>query len=222
MNKFKKRLQNIGLSSKKEMIILIILNIIIISISIVVFSYIKKPIIFAFLLLIDVGMNFVYLNRYKNMESNIEISLHDEFISLLPFYKTYISNGFNVYKAFQELIPFSSEQLKERIEKMVADIDEDKSIKPYINFAKKFKDNEIEQLLICIYQMVDDGNNEKYVNQFEIIFSKLRDEKYKSIIERKDKSLSSMSVFPLIGSALQIVMITFGILSTIGDMINGI
>lgn len=222
MNKFKKRLQNIGLSYKKEMIILIILNIIIISISIVVFSYIKKPIIFAFLLLIDVGMNFVYLNRYKNMESNIEISLHDEFISLLPFYKTYISNGFNVYKAFQELIPFSSEQLKERIEKMVADIDEDKSIKPYINFAKKFKDNEIEQLLICIYQMVDDGNNEKYVNQFEIIFSKLRDEKYKSIIERKDKSLSSMSVFPLIGSALQIVMITFGILSTIGDMINGI
>lgn len=222
MNKFKKRLQNIGLSYKKEMIILIILNIIIISISIVVFSYIKKPIIFAFLLLIDVGMNFVYLNRYKNMESNMEISLHDEFISLLPFYKTYISNGFNVYKAFQELIPFSSEQLKERIEKMITDIDEDKSIKPYINFAKKFKDNEIEQLLICIYQMVDDGNNEKYVNQFEIIFSKLRDEKYKSIIERKDKSLSSMSVFPLIGSALQIVMITFGILSTIGDMINGI
>ncbi|HBF68317.1 MAG TPA: hypothetical protein DDW20_03235 [Firmicutes bacterium] len=222
MNKFKKRLQNIGLSYKKEMAILITLNIIILSISVVLFSYIKKPIIFAFLLLIDVGMNFVYLSRYKNMESNMEISLHDEFISLLPFYKTYISNGFNVYKAFQELIPFSSEQLKERIEKMITDIDEDKSIKPYINFAKKFKDNEIEQLLICIYQMVDDGNNEKYVNQFEIIFSKLRDEKYKNIIERKDKSLSSMSVFPLIGSALQIVMITFGILSTIGDMINGI
>lgn len=222
MNKFKKRLQNIGLSYKKEMTILIILNIVMLSFSIAAFLYIKNPIIFAFLLLIDGGMNFVYLSRYKNMELNIESSLHDEFVSLLPFYKTYISNGFNVYKAFQELLPFSSEELKERIEKMIEDIDEDKSIKPYINFAKRFKDNEIEQLLICIYQMVDDGNNEKYVNQFEIIFSKLRDEKYKNIIERKDKSLSSLSIFPLIGSALQIVMITFGILSTIGEMINGI
>lgn len=222
MNKFKKRLQNIGLSYKKEMTILIILNIVMLSFSIAAFLYIKNPIIFAFLLLIDGGMNFVYLSRYKNMELNIESSLHDEFVSLLPFYKTYISNGFNVYKAFQELLPFSSEELKERIEKMIEDIDEDKSIKPYINFAKRFKDNEIEQLLICIYQMVDDGNNEKYVNQFEIIFSRLRDEKYKNIIERKDKSLSSLSIFPLIGSALQIVMITFGILSTIGEMINGI
>lgn len=222
MNKFKKRLQNIGLSYKKEMTILIILNIVMLSFSIAAFLYIKNPIIFAFLLLIDGGMNFVYLSRYKNLELNIENSLHDEFVSLLPFYKTYISNGFNVYKAFQELLPFSSEELKERIEKMIEDIDEDKSIKPYINFAKRFKDNEIEQLLICIYQMVDDGNNEKYVNQFEIIFSKLRDEKYKNIIERKDKSLSSLSIFPLIGSALQIVMITFGILSTIGEMINGI
>lgn len=222
MNKLKKRIENIGLSFKKEITILIIINLVLISCSIACFILFKQAMILAFLLFAIILLNYFYLSRYKNIENNVEIKIKDEFVSLLPFFKTYINNGFNIYNTFVEIKNFSSERLSERITSLIAEIDVDKTIKPYHSFAKKFNDNEIEQLMICVYQMVDDGNNERYINQFETIFSKLRDEKYQNNIESKDKSLSSMSVFPLIGSALLIVMITFGILSTIGDLINGI
>ena len=222
MSKLKRNIEKVGLSFKKEIICLIILNLVFVLLGVVIFLFCKQPIVIAFVLIFDIGVNYIYLSRYKKIEKDIENYIHDEFISLLPFFKVYISNGFTIYSTFEELISFSSQKLGERFKNLLNDVDQNKTIKPYLDFASNFKDKEIEQLLICIFQMVDDGNNEKYLNQFEIIFSKLRDEQYKNNLDNKSNSLSSLSIFPLIGSGLQIVMITFGVLSTIGDMINGI
>lgn len=222
MSKLKKNIEKVGLSFKKEIICLIVLNLVFVLLGVIIFLFYKQPIVIAFILILDIGVNYIYLSRYKKIEKDIEKCIHDEFITLLPFFKVYISNGFTIYSTFEELISFSSQKLGERIKNFLSDVDQNKTIKPYLDFASYFKDKEIEQLLICIFQMVDDGNNEKYLNQFEIIFSKIKDEQYKNNLDSKSNSLSSLSIFPLIGSGLQIVMITFGILSTIGDMINGI
>ena len=80
----------------------------------------------------------------------------------------------------------------------------------------------IEQLMISIYQMIDEGNDSPYLMQFETIFSKLRDELYASIIEKRNKELGNMSLFPLLGSSLLIIMISFGVMEVIGGMISGL
>ena len=46
----------------------------------------------------------------------------------------------NVYTSLKEVSSFVSIKLKERFDQLIIDIDEDKSVEPFIKFAKKFKD----------------------------------------------------------------------------------
>ena len=74
--------------------------------------------------------------------------------------------------------------------------------------------------MLSIYQMVDQGENSEQLMQFNIIFDELSKSRNKEMVEQKDKSLSSMSTFPLIGAGMITVTLTISILSILGDLIN--
>ena len=77
-------------------------------------------------------------------------------------------------------------------------------------------------MMVSIYQMIDDGSNSAYLSQFELIFDKFSTILHESELQNKDRKLASMSYGPLIGSAFLIILITVGIVSVIGGMLNGI
>ena len=222
MNKLKAKIELAGLSFKKEIIIFIILNISSISISLFAILYFKNPIFLAFALFLLIILDYYYLSRYSSILKINNGEITTEFVSLLPFFRTYLKNHYSIYQALKELVSFSSDRLADRLNKLIGDIDEDKSITPFINFANQFDSSNIEQLMISIYQMIDEGNDSPYLLQFESIFSKLSDNLYLSIIEKRNKELGNLSIFPLIGSSLLIVMISFGVMEVIGGMINGL
>ena len=68
--------------------------------------------------------------------------------------------------------------------------------------------------------MVDQGENSEQLLQFSIVFDELAKNRNKEIIEQKEKSLSNMSTFPLIGAGLITISLTISILSILGDLIN--
>ena len=222
MNKLRNLIESLGLNYKNQILFFILINVITIIAGIVAFIFFRNPVVISFILVFIVLIDYVYLSRYKTLQKTKNLEVTSEFISLLPFFKTYIQNGFSVYQTFRNLIPFCDNDLQERITLLIEDMDKDKSVTPFVEFAKKFNSTIIEQLSLTIFQMIDEGNDSTHFLQFEAIFSKLIDDEYKNELTKKSNSLGSMTSFPLIGSGLLIVMITFGILSVIGDMINGI
>lgn len=221
MNKLKARIESVGLSFKREIILLAVFNISLLIGGILFYVFSKNAIAIAFTIFALALLNYFYLSRYKSIELRREDETRNEFISLLSFFKTFIKNDFSVYQCFKEITNFTSGILLERINKLIEEIDKDKSIAPFMSFAKQFHSMQIEQLMLCLYQMVDEGTSLAYLSQFELLFSKLRDESIKSELDNKYKSLSTTTIFPLIGSAMLIVMITFGIVEVIGDALNG-
>ena len=119
-----------------------------------------------------------------------------------------------------QLIPYCTDWMKEKIETLLHEIDEDKTVQPYINFANSFQSLSIHSLMLSIYQMVDQGENSEQLLQFSIVFDELSRNRNKEIIEQKDKTLSNMSTFPLVGAALITITLTVSILSILGDLIN--
>ena len=222
MNKIRYNIELAGLSFKKEMIILSALNVAFIGVGIAVVLLLKSPLFIAFVLFFAILIDYLYISRYQLIINSQNNDVGIEFIALLPFFRTYLRNNYSVYQALKELIEFSGPTLQERLSKLIEDMDSDKSVTPFINFASKFSSNNIEQLMISIYQLIDEGNDSPYLVQFESIFSKLRDDYYKTLLEKKEKGLANTTMFPLIGSGLLIVMISFGVIQVIGDMINGL
>lgn len=221
LKRLKFRIESIGLTFKSQVTLFVILNVTLIGAGVGGFLYIRNVVVIAFFLILIVGADYVFLTRYKNIEKANEEALFREWIALVSLFKVYLRNNYNIYSSLKEIANFASPKLLDRLEKLIDRINEDKSVIPFIDFAKEFNSLQIEQLMISIYQMIDEGNDSLRLQQFEIHLNKLRDEMYQDEIELKEKSLNSMNVFPLIGSGLIIVMITFGVISVIGDMVNG-
>ena len=68
--------------------------------------------------------------------------------------------------------------------------------------------------------MVDEGENELHMYQFNSLFQQLSKSQQMELIDSKERSMSSVSSFPLIAAGAIAVLLTFGIISVMGDMIN--
>ena len=220
LKRFDELLDFIGANKKKEIIKILIFNITIIGLFTFLIIYFKQ-IMFIFAGIISlVGLNYFLLTSYSNQKKEILNNRESEFITIIGYFQFFISNSYNVYQAFQSLIAYSSPWMEEQIHCLILEIDNDKSVKPFVNFASKFKNRVANNVMISIYQMVDEGENSNNMLQFNVIFEQLSRNKQRQLVDKKESSLSSLSTFPLVGAGAITVLLTFGIITVMGEMVN--
>ena len=218
-NSFRQTIEFVGLSYKKELIKVILVNLISLIGGAVAFLFTKNivvPIVAAIILGL---MDFFLLTRYGDKKRAILKNRENELIAIISYFEVYIQNNNNVYQSFNQLIPYCSDWMKEKIEELLKQIDEDKTVQPFIDFAHNFQSLSIHSLMLSIYQMVDQGENSEQLIQFNVIFDELAKNRSKEIIDNKEKSLANMSTFPLVGAGLITITLTISILSILGDLI---
>ena len=164
--------------------------------------------------------NYLIFNSYSEKKKAILDEREHEFIAIISYFQFFITNSYNVYQAFQSLVAYASPWMEEQIQSLIIEIDNDKSVKPFINFASKFRNNVASNVMMSIYQMVDEGGNGLHMYQFNSLFQQLSKSQQIELIDNKERSMSSISSFPLIGAGAVAVLLTFGIISVMGDMIS--
>ena len=222
IKKLKKQMLELGLSPKKEIIILLIGDLLLLVAGIVIFILLKQVLYTAISLGLLFMFDLVFLTRYSKQIIAKNTENLQEFAVIFGYFRIFIHNGYSVYSALKEITNFASEHLKKSLQKLIEDIDKDKSVQPFVDFARQFNEIIIEEMMISIYQLIDDGETSEYLNQFELIFDKFSDLLYQKYLRAKDAKLGLLSSAPLIGSCFLIVVLTLGIITIIGDLINGI
>lgn len=221
IQKYKDTIIKLNLSLRRETTFLVIGNIVCLALCAFPFLF-KNVALFAIVGIALFTYNFIFFYRYKSIEEKRNSENLKDFVELFNFFRIYIHNGFSVYSSLKEIKNFANPGLCEKLETLINEIDHDKTVTPYVRFAKGFKELIIEEMMISIYQMVDDGNNSNYLTQFELIFDKFSSLTHEKELINKEKRLSSTSYGPLVGSGVLIILITVGILTIIGGMVNGI
>lgn len=219
-NNLKQTIEFVGLSYKKELVIILAINAIFLIGAVLVFLFLKT---FIYAVLIIIGMmmlDYFLLSRYNDKKKTILKNRENELVSIISYFDVYIRNNSNVYQSFNQLLPYCSNWMKEKIEDLLHEIDEDKSIQPFVNFANNFQNLATHSLMISIYQMVDQGESAEQLTHFNVIFDEISRNRNQEIITQKDKSLSNMSTYPLIGAGLITITLTISILTILGDLIN--
>lgn len=219
-NKLKDTIEFVGLSYTKE-----ILKIVLISLALLICAalmlYFLKNVIYTIMILIAlVVVDYMLLTRYNDKKKMLIKARENELITLITYFEVYIRNKNNVYQSFNLLIPYCSSWMKDKIETLLKEIDSDKSVQPFVNFANNFEQLSSHSLLLSIYQMVDQGESSEQLAQFDVIFDEIARNRHKEMKEQKEKSLSNMSTFPLIGAGAITVVLTISIISVLGDLMN--
>ena len=216
---FKNRLVDLNLSYKKEILKIVLINITLLAGAVLIY-FLLDNLIYAIMIFIGVCLlDFFLLTRYNDKKQAIFKNRENELVAIISYFEVYIQNNNNVYQSFAQLIPYCSDWMKEKIETMLSKIDNDKTVQPFINFARNFKQLSSHSLMLSIYQMIDQGENSEQLLQFNVIFDELSKNRNKELVNNQDRALSNMSTFPLIGAGLITVTLTISILTILGDLI---
>ena len=218
-NKLKELIEFIGLSYQKELLKIGLINIAILTTAILVFMFSKSLVYLGLITAGLVVLDYYLLSRYSDLKKNVLKARENELITLISYFEVYIQNSNNVYQSFNLLIPYSSDWMKEKIETLLKEIDEDKSVQPFINFANNFTQLSTHSLMLSIYQMVDQGESYQRLLQFNSVFDALAKNRHQELNDQKEKQLSNMSIFPLIGAGLITITLTISILLILGELI---
>ncbi|MBO7573475.1 MAG: hypothetical protein J6T25_01610 [Bacilli bacterium] len=219
-NKIKDTIEFIGLSYKKEMTKVVLISALLLMVTLVLFLVTKNLIVPIIIGIGDLVLTYFLLSRYNDKKKSLLKNRENELISLISYFDVYIRNNNNVYQSFNLLIPYCSNWMKEKIEDLLTEIDKDKSVQPFVNFADQFTSISIHSLMLSIYQMVDQGENSEQLTHFNLLFDEISKTRNREMIEQKQKSLSNMSTFPLAGAGLITISLTISILSILGDLVN--
>mgnify|MGYP003309407068 CR=1 FL=1 len=216
----KSNISFLGLNYKKEILKIIVINLILSSFIILIILF-KLPLNLIIALLIFIAfIDYFLISRYADFKKALIKKRDDEFIDMLSFFQIYVSNNIGIYKTFEMIIPFTSEWVQDNIRNFLSKVDQDKSVKPYIEFAEQFNNIIFESVMISIYQMVDEGNTSLRANQFNSLFTQLSNSHQIELVESKRSNMDILNSFPLIGAGYITLLLTFSIISIIGDFIN--
>jgi len=219
-NKLKDTIEFVGLYYKKEILKIVLVTLVLLAGVALIFFFLKNIIYTIMLLIATVVVDYMLLTRFSDKKKMLIKARENELITLITYFEVYIRNKNNVYQSFNSLIPYCSSWMKDKIETLLKEIDNDKSVQPFVNFANNFEQLSSHSLLLSIYQMVDQGESSQQLAQFDVIFDEIARNRYKEMKEQKEKSLGNMSTFPLIGAGAITVTLTISIISVLGDLMN--
>ena len=180
-----------------------------------VFHDLKYSII---LLLLYLGFIY-YMNNKKQKEIKKEKEDKEyEFANLVSYLLIFLENNFNVYQALLTT-SYCNDSLSSDIEKLIEEIDYDKSIVPYQNFAQKFETNIIYQLVMMIYQLDINGYDVKYLHNFPLLIENIRQAKIENMIAIRKTNMSYLTVLPIISLLVVVFTLSLLILTMMGGII---
>lgn len=219
-NKIRETIEFAGLSYQKEMTKITLINIVMLVGGVTLYFFLKNIIYSMFVLIALAVLDYVLISQYNDKKKAIIKSRENELIAIISYFDVYIRNNNNVYQSFNLLIPYCSFWMKGKIEELLEEIDKDKTVQPFVNFANNFKNIATQSLMLSIYQMIDQGENSEQLTHFNVLFDEISRNRNQEMVEQKNKALSNMSTFPLIGAGLITISLTISILTILGDLIN--
>jgi multisubunit Na+/H+ antiporter MnhC subunit len=216
------RLKKPKIEPKKETLYLLLVDLLFVGFGAYLYYQEKQLNLILGLILLLCFSNYFLLSKGGRDKANEKAAIEQEFIQIFSYFSIYVRNHVPVYHALEECENFASIPMGDRLRRLLSAVDQDKSVRPFITFADEFSSNEIRQVMLSVYQMVDQGGNEAYLRQFSVLFDQLASNKQRENLKRQEDKLSTACMFPLLASGLTMVLVTVGVVVAIGGLINGL
>lgn len=183
-------------------------------------SYYLNNLLYGLVIILIYTIYLFYLSSIekKNKEKLLKEKEY-EFANLLGYLLVFLENKFNVYQSLQLASGYCKKIIVKDIEKLLIDIDLDKSIVPYQTFAKNFKSNVIYQVIMMIYQLDVNGYDSKYLNNFPALINSLKQAEIENRINERKTNMSFMTILPIVSLMLAVFSLVLFILENMGGII---
>ena len=221
MKKYKARLIEYNIDFKKEMKIIAAFFIIYVLALITFIVFFRNVSTIIFLVFLLALLCISYYIRIESIIKKTDEKRYFEFINLLSLFRIFLENNMEIYQSLNELLPFSTNWMKTKLNLLIDEINDDKSIKPFINFSRYFKNEMAKTILITIFQMFDTGIDANKLINFSYQHEKSLDYEATFFSENVKQKFDSVIMFSLLGAGIFTFALMIGIINLLGEMTYG-
>ena len=218
MKKLKEQMLKLNKDFKNEITRNILLNLTIILCGLLIVFLTKNLLILIYFAAFLILFNFYYYTRYSRLINKNNNNLINDFIDTFSYFRIYISNNRNVYISLKEISNYATSYVRGKLIELTNEIDEDKSLKPFLKFASYFNNKNVEEVMIAIYEMIDEGSNENYINQFIQTFTGFKIRILKTNEDKRLAKINFANSLSIVGIGILMVLIMLGIVSILGEI----
>ena len=201
---------------KKDLIITIVVFSFIFAVG-VVLSFVYSLIIGIIIWVI--GFIYVFLH-YSNLKSLVKQLTNSKEIAFNGFYRyvvTLLKNNHILYSALQASLEYVDEVLVDDVNQLINEMENDTTMEPFLNFSMSFDDENIKQMIILLYKTQDSGIIDDVLDSINDCIVNLQDTSIKNYIYKEEKKIEKYYMFPIILSAVVMIMVSFYVFSLIGE-----
>ncbi len=149
-------------------------------------------------------------------------NLQKQMMDAYRLIKVLILQGQAPYQAMQTILPYLETNLAEAFQGLLIDIDQDKSIQPYLQFAKNFRSLMVEQLLFSLYQLENQGGDGRQLQQFQYLFDQVEHQFYQQELLQFHEKMQQQNHWVMLATAMIAMTLLVGVMQLIGGMLYGI
>lgn len=192
-----------------------------ISLSILIYVFLRNAMGSILLLFTSV---FWFKFEYWTLKSNYQkyISRRQlSFVSFLGFVLAFLENNFNVYQSLKESKNYADTLIEFDLRELIDGIDKDKTPQPYIQFAQKYQSETINQIMLLIFQLEQNGFDSALLSQFLTMMDHLRNSTVSNYVQEENQRLNWYYGFPLISTVILTTLFAFGVLGQVIKTLNG-
>lgn len=149
----------------------------------------------------------------------IQLLKQQEFVNFVSYITIFLENKFNVYQATKICTPYLDKYLQKDVTKFIEEIDNDKTIFPYINIAEKIGTSLIMQMMVMLYQINVSGYDAKYLHKFPYLIDKAYDRLTKEKIQYKKNEMGLYAMVPIVSLLIMVFIMVFQIIGMVGGVV---
>lgn len=217
---FKQRVNDLKLSHKHVFIVQTLSFILPLLIGLALFV-ITRQLIFLGICAIAPLALLGYQQLIVNKHESVLMKRNKAFVTSFNYLRLYLANHQNVYQALKSVERLGIVEINEPLQQLITAIDDDKTVAPFINYAHHFTHPLTEEVMMAVFQLVDNGMAGNFLYQFNYLFNRMNAETDKAAINKLNRNFEQLTMFPLLGAGVLVLGLAFGVMMMIGRSLYG-
>ncbi|MGI6644928.1 MAG: hypothetical protein ACOX28_04230 [Bacilli bacterium] len=208
------------LNKKTKRVIKVVINVLLLVITIVLYLFTNSFYIFGITLVQLLYFLPPFFNKKKKKEKQKYIPLKD-FVDALSYFRICYKNNENVYNAIIKTSEYTKGDISIAFKTLGEEMLDDPSITPFINFMENFKESDVHQVILTMYQLIDYGGDSKRFDEFNGLYETLMESERQNAVQKKENSYNMVNNLPLVAIAILMFGLLSGIILIIGEQLYG-
>lgn len=219
-NNLKTTLHRANINFKKELVIVLVINILLIAAMVITYTLTHNNILFIPFVFLIVLVNAVTFYRYLFLYSKNDSNQIKELAILLRYLYLDINNQINVKDALLNLKEKASLKMNQKLDTFFNETKQDDSLLPYLHFASNFSNVLVEEAMIGLYRYEKQPQKEN-LQHFNECYLKL-----KKIVEEDDerdnnRQYEFIKTTAIIGTAIIVMLVIIVTIIIVEEYVHG-